>query len=181
MCLFPNALINSDYVSLDRFTSVAHSRIWQSWNSRCSCANSGIQNVIAHRATEGNLPCACTGQVNLHRTELPAKKPCSIQFRTRRQHKFYTKGSQWKPTCTMSNTVLEFIAAFYFGRRGIWVKYSNTKRELRNRWNRFYCYWNLFVNSFLHNILLCLFIIVCLKYYRLLKDCKELKQFDHER
>jgi hypothetical protein len=25
MCLFPNALINSDYVSLDRFTSVAHS------------------------------------------------------------------------------------------------------------------------------------------------------------
>lgn len=129
----------------------------------CSCASSGIQNVIAHRTTEGNLSCACTGQLNLHRTELPAKKPCSIQFRTRIQQKFYTKGSQWKPTFTMSDTVLVFIAAFYCRRRGICAKFLNTERELRNRGKRFYCYWNWFTNSFLHNILLRLYIIVCLK------------------
>jgi hypothetical protein len=141
MCLFPIASVNSDYAPLDRFTSVAHGRTWQCWNSTCSRTISGIENVIAHRATEGNLPRACTGQLNLHRTELPAKKPCSIQLRTRRQHKFYTKGSQWKPTCTMSNTVLVFIAAFYYERRGIWAKFPNTKRKLINRGKRFYCYW----------------------------------------
>lgn len=162
MCLLPIASINNDYAQFDRYTSAVHSRIWQCWNSTCSCASSGIQNVIVYRATEGNLPCACTGQLNLHRTELPAKKPCSIQFRTRRQHKFYTKGSQWKPTSTMSGTVLVFIAAFYSRRRGICAKFLNTKRELRNRGKRFYCCWSWFASSFLHNILLCLFIIVCL-------------------
>jgi hypothetical protein len=92
--LLPIASINRDYAQLDHFTSAVHSKIRKCRKPLCSCARSGIQNVIAHHATEGNLSCACIGQLNLHGTELPAKKPCSIQFRTRIQRKFYTKGSQ---------------------------------------------------------------------------------------
>jgi len=117
-----------------------HIRIRKCWTPMCSCASLEIQNVIAHRTIQGNLSCACREQLNLHRTELPAKKPCSIQFRTRIQRTFYTKVSQWKPTFTMSDTVLVFIAAFDSRRRGVCVKFLDTKRDLRNRGKRFYCY-----------------------------------------